>query len=100
MVAGRSAKRATTRRAGSGTSESAALSLNCSDERTTGSAGAAGSGRRLFSTTSTGRKIRIRGVLCSNCNRGIGLLGDHIEGITHALNYLNRYEARKASSSA
>jgi hypothetical protein len=61
-------------------------------------AGAVGSDRRLFSTTSTGRKINIRGVLCQNCNRGIGLLGDDIEGVRRALDYLHRYEARKTTT--
>jgi Recombination endonuclease VII len=65
-----------------------------------GSAGAAVNDRRLYSITSTGRRISIRGVLCPNCNRGIGLLGDDIEGIRRALDYLKRYEARKASNRA
>jgi hypothetical protein len=29
-----------------------------------------------------------RGWLCSNCNRGIGALGDDAKGVLHALNYL------------
>lgn len=32
----------------------------------------------------------IRGLLCSPCNRAIGLLGDTIEGIRAALNYLEK----------
>ena len=62
-----------------------------------GSAGAVVNDRRLHSITSTGRRISIRGVLCPNCNRGIGLLGDNIEGVRRALDYLHRYQARKAS---
>lgn len=31
---------------------------------------------------------RFRGWLCSPCNTGIGLLGDSIEGVTRALEYL------------
>lgn len=31
---------------------------------------------------------RIRGLLCSNCNRGLGLLGDTSENIKNALKYL------------
>lgn len=31
---------------------------------------------------------RIRGLLCQNCNRGIGLLGDSLENITAARDYL------------
>lgn len=65
----------------------------------TGSAGAAESDRRLYSITNTGQRIDIRGALCQNCNRGIGLLGDSIEGVQKALEYLSRYEARKAANS-
>ena len=32
----------------------------------------------------------IRGWLCDNCNTGIGKLGDQIEGIQKALNYLQK----------
>ena len=31
-----------------------------------------------------------RGWLCDSCNRAIGALGDNIEGVTNALNYLKR----------
>lgn len=33
---------------------------------------------------------RIRGVICSGCNTGIGSLGDTIEGVRRALAYLER----------
>ncbi len=33
-----------------------------------------------------------RGWLCGSCNRGIGLLGDNIEGLKKALAYLERAE--------
>ena len=39
---------------------------------------------------------RIRGLLCQNCNKGIGLLGDSLEGVRKAVNYLHRSEARKS----
>jgi len=32
----------------------------------------------------------IRGLLCNNCNRGIGLLGDTAEGLRKALAYLEK----------
>jgi hypothetical protein len=32
-----------------------------------------------------------RGVLCKNCNAGIGLLGDSVEGVEKALNYLKEH---------
>jgi hypothetical protein len=31
---------------------------------------------------------RVRGILCRNCNAGIGLLGDNLQGVTKALQYL------------
>jgi hypothetical protein len=36
-----------------------------------------------------------RGWVCENCNFGIGQLGDDIEGVVKALNYLLRARARK-----
>lgn len=33
-----------------------------------------------------------RGFLCYSCNTGIGKLGDTIEGLTKALNYLKRFD--------
>jgi hypothetical protein len=31
---------------------------------------------------------KVRGLLCGNCNKGLGLLGDSIESLEDALNYL------------
>lgn len=31
---------------------------------------------------------KVRGLLCSDCNLGLGKLGDNVEGLTRALNYL------------
>lgn len=36
------------------------------------------------------RTGRIRGLLCTPCNTGIGLLGDSYEGVASALSYLRR----------
>jgi excisionase family DNA binding protein len=94
----RSAKSATTRLAGDATSGSAAKSSNSSDTSMTAFAGAVESSRQLFSTTSTGTRINIRGALCSNCNRGLGLLGDTLEGAMKAVEYLRRYESRKTTT--
>lgn len=33
---------------------------------------------------------KIRGLLCSSCNRGIGLLGDSIDNLKNAIEYLRR----------
>jgi hypothetical protein len=33
----------------------------------------------------------VRGLLCSNCNRGIGLLGDNIEILKSAITYLESF---------
>lgn len=32
----------------------------------------------------------VRGILCSRCNSGLGKLGDSIEGLERALEYLKR----------
>ena len=34
----------------------------------------------------------VRGLLCGNCNRAIGMLGDSIEGVQRALDYLLKSE--------
>ena len=34
---------------------------------------------------------KVRGLLCNACNIGIGCLGDNLEGIRNALNYLERH---------
>lgn len=34
----------------------------------------------------------VRGLLCNNCNRGIGLLKDNIEVLQSAIDYLRKYE--------
>lgn len=33
---------------------------------------------------------KVRGLLCSSCNRGLGLLGDNVESIQKALDYLRK----------
>ena len=38
--------------------------------------------------------FRFRGVLCKNCNKGLGIFGDNIEGINKALSYLRRANER------
>ena len=35
---------------------------------------------------------QVRGLLCRLCNTGIGALGDNVEGLLKALEYLKRYE--------
>ena len=32
--------------------------------------------------------FKVRGILCNHCNRGIGLLGDDLEGVRAAVKYL------------
>lgn len=39
--------------------------------------------------------LEFRGWLCHNCNKGIGMLGDNIEGLSKALKYLEESNARK-----
>lgn len=60
--------------------------------------GACASCGRAFGTTPSTRPNvdhdhetgEIRGVLCHGCNAGIGLLGDSMEGVQQALNYLQK----------
>lgn len=33
---------------------------------------------------------KVRGLLCNQCNRGLGMLGDNVESIQKALDYLNK----------
>ena len=35
-----------------------------------------------------------RGWICRNCNQGIGKLGDDVEGLVKALNYLLKFKKR------
>lgn len=35
---------------------------------------------------------KVRGILCRTCNTAIGALGDSVEGLTLALNYLKKHE--------
>ena len=35
--------------------------------------------------------MKFRGVLCKKCNIGIGALGDTLDGVTKAMNYLEKH---------
>ena len=37
---------------------------------------------------------KLRGVLCNNCNTGMGKLGDSVEGLRRAIDYLSRGNSR------
>lgn len=47
-----------------------------------------GSSKQSFSVDHCHDTGRIRGLLCSSCNRGLGLLGDTVESVQRALDYL------------
>jgi hypothetical protein len=38
---------------------------------------------------------KIRGILCSNCNRGIGLLKDSVQILENAVQYLNQHSTEE-----
>lgn len=40
----------------------------------------------------------VRGVICKRCNTGLGHLGDNIEGLTKALQYLKDFKIAKSST--
>ncbi len=35
---------------------------------------------------------KVRGILCDNCNKGLGLLGDNSDGLLSALCYLGKVQ--------
>ena len=39
--------------------------------------------------------MEVRGLLCGNCNTGIGMLGDTIAGVEMALEYMRQWRAKK-----
>jgi hypothetical protein len=47
-------------------------------------------GRRGWATDHDHAAFIIRGILCNNCNTGLGLLGDTTASLTKALEYLKR----------
>lgn len=49
-----------------------------------------GCGKRAFNLDHDHATGAFRGWLCGNCNRAIGLLGDTVESVERALNYLRR----------
>lgn len=59
----------------------------CSSENPNG-AGSTSTKNRNFSVDHCHQTGKIRGLLCANCNRGLGLLGDTKEAVALALEYL------------
>lgn len=49
-------------------------------------------GANSFSVDHCHSTGKVRGLLCNNCNRGIGLLGDTSDGLMKAVEYLKRNE--------
>ena len=52
---------------------------------------------KRFSVDHCHKTGKIRGLLCSNCNKGIGLLGDSILILEAAVEYLKNYENKEVS---
>jgi hypothetical protein len=39
--------------------------------------------------------LDVRGLLCGNCNTGIGMLGDSIDGLERALKYMRQWQSKR-----
>lgn len=59
-----------------------------------------GRGHKHFSVDHDHETGEIRGLLCNHCNRGLGMLGDNIENLQRALEYLNNKEKNGNNSAA
>lgn len=55
-------------------------------------------GKRRLHNDHCHKTKRFRGWLCSNCNTGIGLLGDSLAGLNKATRYLRRNNVRSKSA--
>ncbi|MGN6661597.1 MAG: endonuclease VII domain-containing protein, partial [Achromobacter mucicolens] len=55
-----------------------------------------GGRHKYFSVDHDHETGAIRGLLCNNCNRGVGLLGDSEQNMRAAANYLSRHKAPTA----
>jgi hypothetical protein len=51
---------------------------------------------KRFSVDHCHKTGQVRGILCSNCNKGIGLLGDNINILEAAIQYLRNHEMQEA----
>lgn len=49
-------------------------------------------GAHSFSVDHNHSTGNVRGLLCNNCNRALGMFGDSIPNIENALNYLRKYD--------
>jgi len=47
--------------------------------------------KRLLFVDHDHKTGKARGLLCVNCNNGLGLLGDHVETVQRAANYLKQH---------
>ena len=50
-----------------------------------------GQGRKSICVDHDHETEQVRGLICGLCNSGIGALGDNIQGVRNALNYLERH---------
>ena len=55
-------------------------------------------GHLHFSVDHDHKTGKLRGLLCNNCNRGLGMLGDNVERIKRALEYLTSKKEKNATS--
>ena len=55
-------------------------------------------GNGAFNVDHCHESDEIRGLLCNNCNRGIGLLGDDMDSIWNAILYLVRHEHKELTA--
>jgi len=73
-----------------GIDEGAAKALLAAHDDKCDCCGRSGPGKKGWNIDHDHKTGKVRGVLCSGCNAGIGMLGDNLDGVLRAADYLRR----------